>query len=186
MKDLKKELENVEEEKKLVDEQLELLFKSEDVKKYFELTAKQHKLRNTENELFKKIKNEEYDNCNHIWINISEDNNVLNKKIYGCIKCGLDKRVWYTSSPTRLEIEQRAMYEYLRSCYYNKDGIQIDMPCEFELGKAIYKRIIETHPDIDDKTASIYLRAAIHNIKEKNKFKKRNNKLLKRLSLNQK
>lgn len=78
-------------------EQINVLAENESVKKYFELRSQNDELANQQKELYKQIKVEEYSSCNHIWVNTLHNYDSWEGRSYnycGCIKCGLDKRVF--------------------------------------------------------------------------------------------
>ena len=65
---------------------------------------------------------------------------------------------------------------------YNK-GIHSNEICDIKLAKAIYSRIKETHPDIDDETARKYFEIALNDIRNIKVSEKRKINRAKRLSL---
>lgn len=45
-------------------------------------------------------------------------------------------------------------------------GIKANILCDLDLAKAIYTKIKEAHPNIDDETIVKYLKVALHNIRD--------------------
>lgn len=107
----------------------------------------------------KKIRDEEYLSCNHIYISLNNDFNI-------CMKCGLVKS--FVLPP-----------DYC-------DGIYTNILCDIELARAIYSKIKEAHPDIDDETATKYFKVALFDIRNIVVNKDREKSRAKRLSLNPK
>lgn len=78
--------------------QINELKKSEVLKRYFDLCSQNDQLLSQQKELYKQMKVEEYSSCNHIWVNTLHDYDSHEGRSYnyhGCIKCGLDQRVFY-------------------------------------------------------------------------------------------
>ena len=81
-----------------------------------------------------------------------------------------------------LTLEQRILYDFMKShpsCY----GINSNIICDLDLAKAIYARIKEVHPNIDDEKAVKYLKVALHNIRFTKVSEERKESRAKRLSL---
>ena len=107
----------------------------------FDLYNKNEQLVCQQKDLYKQMKIDEYSFCNHIWVNTLHDYDSFEGRSYnyhGCIKCGLDQRVFYLSEQYR----------------------------DLDLAKAIYSKIKEAHPDIDDETARKYFEIVLYNIRE--------------------
>ena len=174
-------------------EQINVLAENEIVKKYFELCEQNNALANQQKELYKQIKVEEYSSCNHIWVNTLHNYDSWEGRSYnycGCIKCGLDKRVFHLmeryDSSYWLTLEQRIMYDFMRDSHAYEKGIETHILCDLDLAKAIYLRIKEAHPDIDDETAIKYFKVALHNIRDTKVSYERKESRAKRLSLSPK
>ncbi len=189
MEALKEQYAKIVSERKGLIEQINILAEDETVKNYLELHSQNDKLANQQKDLYKQIKVEEYSSCNHIWVNTLHDYDSWEGRSYnycGCIKCGLDKRVFHLvesyHSPDWLTFDQRIMYDLLRKHSY-RAGIDTNLLCDLDLAKAIYSKIKEVYPDIDDETAIKYFKVALHNIRDTKVSEERKSSRAKRLSL---
>ena len=101
-------------------------------------------------------------------------------KSCGCIKCGLDGSV---SNQDReyLSFSQKIMYDYLRK--HHLRGKETNITCDLELAHAIYSKVKEVHPDINDDTAIGYFEIALNNIRNTKVSEERKTNRAKRLSL---
>ena len=193
MENLKTKYDQIVSKRKELIERINALAEDETVKKYFELRSQNDELSNQQKKMYKQIKVEEYSSCNHIWVNTLNDYDSWEGRSYnycGCIKCGLDKRVFHLmeryDSSYWLTLEQRIMYDFIRDGHaYGKD-IETHILCDLDLAKAIYSKIKEVHPDIDDETAIKYFKVALHNIRDTKVSDERKESRAKRLSLSPK
>ena len=132
------------------------------------------------------MKFEDYTSCNHVWVNTFNHYDIQegrSYKYYGCVKCGLDRGIFYwIDNGEELTFDQRIMYDFISFRSYN-DGIYTDILCDLDLAKAVYAKIMEAHPDIDDETAIKYLNVAINDIKNIEVSDERKKDRAKRLSL---
>lgn len=193
MKNLKTKYDQIVSERKGLIEQINVLAEDETVKKYFQLRSQNDELANQQRDLYKQIKVEEYSSCNHIWVNTLHDYDSYEGRSYnycGCIKCGLDRRVFYLMesyhSPDWLTLDQRIMYDFMKGGHAYGKGIDTHILCDLDLAKAIYSKIKEVHSDMDDETAIKYFRVALHNIRDTKVSEERKVSRAKRLSLNPK
>lgn len=170
MNKIKEEYDELTEKMKKVIEEIVLLEESEIVKKYFELKKQNECLHNKQLGLYKAIKEAEYASCEHILIYSRLDYDIYEGRTYrscGCIKCGLDDSVLELERES-LPFNRRIMYDYL----YNNGivrtlrGINIKIACDLDLAQAIYKKINEMHPDIDDEIVVKYFIVALNDIRE--------------------
>ncbi len=189
MEDLKEQYNHIVSERQTIIDQINVLAENETVKEYFALREQNDKLASQQKDLYKQIKVGEYSSCNHIWVNTLHDYDSWEGRSYnyhGCVKCGLDKRVFHLMerfhSPDWLTLDQRIMYDYMKNHSY-KSGIDTNLLCNLDLAKAIYAKIKEVHPDIDDETAVKYLKVALHNIRDTKVSDERKESRAKRLSL---
>ena len=139
MGNLKAKYDQIISERKDKIEKNNILEKDEKVKQYLLLCKQNKKLANEQADLYKQMKIEEYSSCNHIWVNTLQSYDSFEGRscdYYGCVKCGLDKRVFYLK-------EKR---HYL-------DLLTLD------------ERIKESKPDIDDETAVHYFKIALNGIR---------------------
>ena len=184
MEDLEKEYnELVTEKNKIIDELNELKSK-EIIKRYMKLKEENELLYNKQIELYKRIKINEYDNCKHILVYSKIEYDSFEERSYrsrGCIKCGLDNSV-LDEDKRLLSFNKKIMYDYLRAGrYLSKKATYM---CDIDLATAIYKRIKEVYPCIDDETATKYFEIALDNIRNIKVSKERKQSRAKRLGLN--
>lgn len=168
-------------------EQIKTLKEDETVKKYLELCGQNELLFQEQCTLYEEIKNEEYSSCNHIWVYSLIDYDSYEGRTYrycGCIKCGLDQKVLESDSRylDLLPLEQQIMYNFMRNHSYN-NGINTNVLCDMDLAKAIYSKIKNAHPNIDDNTARKYFEIALDNIRKIKVSEARKISRAKRLSL---
>lgn len=189
MENLKDKYNQVVSERKDIIDKINVLAENETVKEYFSLRQQNDELAREQNNLYKQIKVGEYSSCNHIWVNTLHDYDSWEGRSYnyhGCVKCGLDKRVFHLMesyhSPDWLTLDQRIMYDFMRNHSYGS-GIDTNLLCDLDLARAVYAKIKEVHPDIDDETAVKYLKVALHNIRDTKVSDERKESRAKRLSL---
>ncbi len=152
-------------------------------------SANNDQVANNERKLYTQLEFDKFSSCNHIWVNTLCDYDRSEGRSYnycGCIKCGLDQRVFhfldYYPDLSLLSLDQEIMYEFMRNHYY-KGGIYTKVLCDLDLAKAIYSKIKEVHPDIDDETARKYFEIALDNIRNIKVSEERKISRAKRLSL---
>ena len=161
-------------------QEIEYLKNKEEVKRYLELLQTNLDLEPIRKNAYKEMKLDEYSKCNHIWIIIS-----TKPEYYGCIKCGLDHRVYNYSNQKELSFDEQIMYEYLDE-YISFDGTFTDICCDIDLATTIFQRIKERNPHINDKLALKYFEIALDNIRNIPVNEQRKLSRIKRLSLNPK
>lgn len=187
MDNLKKQYNEISVKRETIIKQINKLKNNEIVKKYFDLCSCNEKLIIQQNELEKQIKFRKYSSCNHILVTTLREYDDLECRSYdyqGCIKCGLDTSILLLNCNLKyLTSEQRIMYDYMKDCeYFN--GIDTELLCDLDLAKAIYSRIKEVHPDIDDETATKYFEISLNDIRNIKVSEERKISRAKRLSLN--
>lgn len=184
MEDLKKSYSDLIFKRHEVLNEIKQLKEDEKVKRYLELLVLDNDLANNQNELYKKIKMQEYTSCNHIWVDTLGVHNLYRT----CIKCGLDRRVlyyvWRYHKVEYLTKNEKIMYEFIKSnSDYYKKGFYTNVSCDADLAFAICRKIKEVHPDIDDTTLIKYFEIALDNIRNNNDSKERKESRAKRLEL---
>ena len=110
------------------------------------------------------MKHGEYENCDHLW-GISMDE--YGEYDYVCVKCGLNYkslRLTNRGKEDNLSFDERVMASVLKDQSF-VNSADINLVCDKDLAMALYKKIKEHHPDIDDMTAIKYLKAALYNIR---------------------
>lgn len=186
MSDLKRKYEELKNQREKTIEELNHLREDDRVKRYIELQSKNETLYNEQIALYQELKKEEYSSCNHILVYSEIDYDRYEGRSYkrcGCIKCGLDGSV---SSQSReyLPFSQKIMYDYLRKNHLR--GKETNITCDLDLAHAIYSKVKEVHPDINDDTAIGYFEIALNNIRNTKVSEERKTNRAKRLSLGSK
>ncbi len=166
---------------------ISILKQNDVVKEYLDLCDECDGLTDAQRILYKQIKKAEYSSCNHIWITTQNKYDDSEGRMYryrGCIKCGLDTRVRQYSHRyiKRLSFDQQIMYEFIMNNFINR-GIDTNLLCDLELAKAIYSKIKEIHPNIDDEIAKKYFEVALDDIRNIKVNEERKVSRAKRLSL---
>ncbi|HIT37976.1 MAG TPA: hypothetical protein IAB59_05835 [Candidatus Onthousia faecipullorum] len=152
------------------------------VKKYIGLQKKKTELEIKRKNLHGLMEHGEYENCNHLW-SISMDE-------YGeydcfCVKCGLNYkslRLTNRGKENSLSFDERVMASVLKEQSFVNDA-DINIVCDRELAMAIYKKIREYYPDIDDKTVIKYFEIALNDIRNIEVSDERKKSRAKRLGL---
>jgi len=180
MRKAEKEYKKLLEKRKNIKEQLDFLMNDPIMQTYISLCREDSELENLQEELYKKMKLEQYAKCKHIWIKVSDKTRYGS---YGCIKCGLDGRVYDCEYSRNFGVDEEIMFNYICDNPSSKDGA-IEVLCDFELAKAIITRIKEIHPYIDDKTLRKYFEIALDNIRQIKVSPEREKNRAKRLKLN--
>lgn len=188
MDNLKEEYDEIVNENEEVLDQINVLEQDDKVKKYFELCDLRDKLVDKQKELYNQIKINEYLSCNHIWVRTFIDYEK-NKRYCGCIKCGLNQVVFYLNklfnAVNMLSLDQQIMFDYMKNNSY-MNGIDTEILCDFDLAKAIYLRIKELYPNLDDETIIKYFETAVDDIIGIRVNDERKASRIKRLNLNPK
>lgn len=192
MTTLKERYEEIVSERKKLIAKINELANDDKVKKYFELCRQNDSLATQQKDLYKRIRIEEYSYCNHIWVTTLHDYDSIEGRSYnycGCMKCGLDQRVFHLMENCHkldyLTLEQQIMYNFMYGSSY-KSGIDTKVLCDLDLAKAIYAKIKEVYPDIDDEMARKYFEIALDNIRRTKVSDERKTNRAKRLLLNPK
>lgn len=166
MSKLKQEYDEITEQRNKIIEEIKQLEEIETVKRHSELQRQNEDLYNKQLSLYEAIKQEEYASCNHILVYSKIDSDRYEGRTYkscGCIKCGLDNSV-LNDDVKYLPLGRKIMYAYLSKPVY-LNGTQTEIACDLDLAQAIYSKIKQTHPNIDDATAIYYFGAALHDIR---------------------
>ena len=176
-------------ELKEINDKIDELKHDEKIKSYNYLSFKKDLLTSEIKDLYK----EKYSKCHHLFIttylqSIKNDNKKINYA--GCIKCGLNEKIlffdnWYLDH-NKLNIEEQAMFDYVTKNGFSKYYSSNDIICDLELAQAIFKKIKEVHPKINDKLALKYLEIALDNIRDIPMTDDRKESRIKRLGLNPK
>ena len=183
MESLRENYDRIVNERKSIIDELKVLEENDKIKKYFELTKKNDELYKIERDLYAEIRKEEFKKCNHVLIYSKSIYDELEQRTYryrGCIKCGLDESV-KADDNYKFSSVTKAMHDCLG--WVNIKGKYIDYVCDLELARAIYNRIKEVHPDINDETAIKYFEIALDNIRNIKVSEERKEKRANRLCL---
>lgn len=162
--------------------QIELLEKTDLIKRYIRLIKEKNNLIKEQYKLYEQIKTNEYETCNHILIcDYSEFySNNITYYFSGCIKCGLENSV-LRRPINSLNQTQKIMYNYLQN--HHLVGIELDLISDLKLARAIYKKIKQNYPNISDELATKYFEIALDNIINIKVSRERKVSRAKRLSL---
>ena len=152
------------------------------VKKDLGLQKKKSELATKRKNLYSLMKYGEYENCEHLW--------GLSMNEYGeydcfCVKCGINDKTMKLSNRGKedsFSFDERVMASVLEEHDYNDDS-DINIVCDRELAMALYKKIREYHPDIDDKTVIKYFEIALDDIRNIEVSDERKKSRAKRLGL---
>lgn len=191
MENIKKEYDEiVNERSKVLEEIYKLENEDEAVKRYSILRKQNEILEEKQHILYKDMKMAEYSSCKHILVYSTIERDSYEGRTYrynGCIKCGLNERY---ANKILVDFpsfsDARIMNDYFRkddSPLYIR-GIHTKVGCDLELAKAIYAKIKENYPDIDDETAKKYFKNALNDIGNIEVSEERKVSRAKRLSLN--
>lgn len=186
MSDIRKNYEEMLSEMKKINSRLEELMEDKRVQEYLTLDDQRLKLESELSELYTVMKKEEFSKCSHIWIPVSKNVDYYEGRSdidYGCMKCGLDQRVLSASYPEFLSVDDKIMYNYLYQHYAIHQGIKSHALCDLDLAHAMYSKIVEYHPEIDDVTALKYFEIALDNMRNIRVTDDRKESRVKRLML---
>lgn len=164
-------------------EEIKALEGNKIVKRYLELKRKNAEINTQQSALYKRIKEEYFSSCNHILVYSKIDYDKYEGRTYrscGCIKCGLDNSV-LEKDKEFLSFYESIMYEYLIEKHLS--GIETNITCDLNLAHAIYLKIKEAHPNIDDENIIKYFKIALDDIRNIKVSEDRKYKRAKRLSL---
>ncbi len=183
----KKEYDEIKKQRENILDELKLLRENEAVKRYLSLIDQNKDLHNKQLELYQGIKQEEYKSCEHILVYSKIDYDRYEGRTYkscGCIKCGLDNSV-LNYEWKYLPFERQIMYTHLMdNCFAGMiKGVETEVACDLDLAQAIFSKIKEVHPDIDDTTAIKYFEIALDDIRNIKVSDERKVGRAKRLSL---
>lgn len=168
MSDIRKNYEEMLSEMKKINSRLEELMEDKQVQEYLALDGRRIELEPELLSLHTDMKKEEFSKCSHIWIPVSKNVDYYEGRSdidYGCMKCGLDQRVLSASYPEFLSVDDKIMYNYLRQHYAIHQGIKSHTLCDLDLAHAMYSKIVEYHPEIDDVTALKYFEIALDDMR---------------------
>lgn len=184
MEDLKKEYEELNTTIVEMNGEIQRLDEDEKVQRYLKLKEDRDVLLNKQLEIEKRLKLDEYKNCDHVYVVSSIDHDYWEGRTYrryGCIKCGLDYSILDEES---LSSWDKIMYKYIKSVNFSVIGKKTNIVSDLNLAKGIYARIKENYPNIDDETAIKYLEHALNSIRDNEVNEERKIKRAKRLDLN--
>lgn len=157
------------------------------VAEYVNLMSANKKITTDQRWLYMKIKNIEYLNCKHLWINVPNywdfDDEKDEPTVYhACLKCGLNEKVILEgkSGTNFYNYEDELMYYFMQEYNY-KNGIVINATVRLDVAREIYSRIKVNHPDIEDEQMKKYMEIALCNMQPKMQHYLGEKKVLKRL-----
>lgn len=113
--------------------------------------------------LYEEKREHEFEQCNHIWVHSNEKGKQESSEFCRCIKCGLNRGLLQNELGylNYLIKEEQEMYDFMLKHVVYFTGIELNIACDYDLAKALYQRIKEKNPDIDDATISQYLENAL-------------------------
>ena len=157
------------------------------VAQYVNLVSANKKITGEQRVLYKKIKNIEYQNCQHLWVNVpnwdfsDEQGEPVICQV--CLKCGLNENVILESKNGTYfyNYEDEVMYQFMQSWHYYKHGLVINEIAELNVAREVYARIKANHLDIEDEQVKKYMEIALHNMNLRMQDEASEEKVLKRL-----
>ena len=157
------------------------------VAQYTNLVSANKKITGEQRVLYKKIKNIEYQNCQHLWVNVpnwdfsDEQGEPVICQV--CLKCGLNENVILESKNGTYfyNYEDEVMYQFMQSWHYYKHGLVINEIAELNVAREVYARIKANHLDIEDEQVKKYMEIALHNMNLRMQDEASEEKVLKRL-----
>lgn len=168
MTTLKEEYENYKKRRKKICQEIIDLEQKSTIQKYKNLIRLNRILKEQEDKVYKAMKYEEYNKCNHVLVYTKEDDKIRDGRVYrycGCIKCGLDESI-LKKREAKKTFEEQVQYNYL--CTHSKlDGTQTEINCGINLATHIYKNITVDNQDIDDNTLIELFKKEYMDLKEK-------------------
>ena len=157
------------------------------VAQYANLLSANKKITGEQRVLYKKIKNIEYQNCQHLWVNVPNwdfsDEQGEPGICQVCLKCGLNENVILESKNGTYfyNYEDEVMYQFMQSWHYYKHGLVINEIAELNVAREVYARIKANHLDIEDEQVKKYMEIALHNMNLRMQDEASEEKVLKRL-----
>lgn len=156
--------------RKRIKKEIKLLEEDKKVRRYLELKKM----------LNYSLNNEQYDLCRHVLVYSKVYDDDI--KRCGCIKCGLDESV-LDENRDELSLNNKIMYDYLKNHHSRIDGIKTGNKCDLSLAQAIYFKLKEVYPNINDLKAIKYFEIALDNIRNIDVSNERKISRAKRLAL---
>ena len=178
MEEIKKRYDELVKERSKVIDRLNVLEKHKIIKEYNELRALNTTLIKKLKECLPLLEVDNYNECDHLLVNTY---NVDDYHYYGCIKCGLHDDVLATFDTNNI-----VMFSYLadeKNITSFRSAKKINESCDLDLAHAIYKKIVNAHPNIDDDTLIEYFENSLNHIRNKNVDDEKNKNRAKRLHL---
>lgn len=151
------------------------LEKDETVKRYLQLKKDIIKLQNKKVKIYKEMKYQEYDKCNHILIYSKIENDPHESRTYkyrGCVKCGLDESV--LDADYTLSFDEQIIYDYLisKGIRYMR-GIKVEVVNNLDEAQKYYQLLKTNNPDINDEEFVRYFEAYINEKSQRGKVKEK-------------
>lgn len=165
---------------------MQKLLTKKNATEYFNLMSANKKITQEQRVLYKKIKNIEYQNCQHLWVNVpnwdfsDEQGEPVICQV--CLKCGLNENVILESKNGTYfyNYEDEVMYQFMQSWHYEYNLV-VNEPADFDVAKEVYARIKANHLDIEDEQVKKYMEIALHNMNLRMQDEASEEKVLKRL-----
>ena len=150
---------------------VKLLKRNKAVRDYYISKIKLQEMNDEIIRMHKDLTIQKYNRCNHIFIGNGENSY--------CLNCGLDTRV-LDIEERNLDPDSRIMADYL---WENDVDTSDEIIYDLELAKAVYKKIKEKHPEVDDILVRKYLENALNDMQNIKVNEERQKNRAKRLYL---
>lgn len=165
-------------------EEIEIMKKDDSVVKYCCLQEKCKALDEQFRTIYIQKKLQEYNSCNHLWIEMpSEEYSPIYVNAVGCIKCGVDTGIRKKKKKMEdMSLEEQAILEYSK-VGINRSLDFVDVVCDLNLGRAIFNKINEQYPCLDNRTLAQYFVTALQDIRNIKVNEERQKSRVKRMGL---
>ena len=179
--ELKKQIE-------LAKNKVDAVKKLEEVESYLELKKEYEYLKSLEESKYTKMQYRKYMNCKHLFVCTNHYQDIKGNTSrryfdFGCLKCGLNTLL------TRYNDRDLTLDEKINKSWcqnFSVNGrVSLNMDIDLELATAIYKKLKEKYPYIDEDRIIKYLEIAVDNMRNINVTEERKQSRIKRLNLSE-
>ena len=172
----KKEYREVLKKRQTILDRLAELKETDIFKEYKKLIDENDKLYNDENKLYKELKVNEYENCDHVLVETYTDCESgyegRTYHYYGCIKCGCNEYV--KEKRHYLTEEEKIMLDYIESQTFSQlEGKRLGVYCE-NLPSATkkYNSLKRNNKDLDEKVIIEMFKTYVNGSNNKTRIRK--------------
>lgn len=167
-------------------EEIEIMKKEDSVVKYCHLLEKRESLDEKIRTIYIQKKLQEYNSCNHLWVEMpGEEHSPIYVNAVGCVKCGIDTGIRRRKKMEDMNLEEQAIMEYSK-VGINRSFDFVNVVCDLNLGRAIFNKINEQYPGLDNRTLAQYFVTALKDIRNIKVNEERQKNRAKRLGLDKK